>query len=42
MTLFGGVGSFLGPLIGVVGYIWLSDTFSIIWARILPEAALTS
>ena len=33
MTLFGGVGSFLGPLIGVVGYIWLSDTFSIIWAR---------
>ncbi len=33
MTLFGGVGNFLGPLIGVVGYIWLSDTFSIIWAR---------
>ena len=33
MTLFGGVGSFLGPLIGVVGDSWLSVTFSFIWAR---------
>ena len=33
MTLFGGVGHFLGPILGVIGYIYLSDTFSIIWAR---------
>lgn len=33
MLLFGGTGHFFGPLIGAVGYIWLSDTFAIIWAR---------
>jgi len=33
MLLFGGAGNFFGPLIGAVGYIWLSDTFAIIWAR---------
>lgn len=33
MLLFGGAGNFFGPLIGAVGYIWLSDTFAVIWAR---------
>jgi len=33
MLLFGGTGNFFGPLIGAVGYIWLSDTFAVIWAR---------
>lgn len=33
MLLFGGAGNFFGPLIGAVGYIWLSDTFAIIWSR---------
>lgn len=33
MLLFGGAGNFFGPIIGAVGYIWLSDTFAIIWAR---------
>jgi branched-chain amino acid transport system permease protein len=33
MTLFGGVGHFLGPVMGVIGYIFLSDNFAIIWAR---------
>jgi len=33
MLLFGGAGHFFGPLIGAIGYIWLSDTFAIIWAR---------
>jgi branched-chain amino acid transport system permease protein len=33
MLLFGGTGNFFGPIIGAVGYIWLSDTFAIIWAR---------
>ena len=33
MLLFGGSGNFFGPLIGAAAYIWLSDTFSIIWAR---------
>jgi len=33
MLLFGGTGNFFGPLIGAAGYIWLSDTFAVIWAR---------
>ncbi len=33
MLLFGGSGNFFGPLIGAVAYIWMSDTFSLIWAR---------
>ncbi|MGI9418456.1 MAG: branched-chain amino acid ABC transporter permease [Geminicoccaceae bacterium] len=33
MLLFGGSGNFFGPLIGAAAYIWMSDTFSIIWAR---------
>jgi branched-chain amino acid transport system permease protein len=33
MLLFGGTGNFFGPIIGAVGYIWLSDTFAIIRAR---------
>ncbi|MDA0306803.1 MAG: branched-chain amino acid ABC transporter permease [Proteobacteria bacterium] len=33
MLLFGGSGSFFGPLIGAAAYIWMSDTFSVIWAR---------
>lgn len=33
MLLFGGAGNFFGPLIGAIGYIWLSDTFAIMWAR---------
>lgn len=33
MLLFGGSGSFFGPLIGAVTYIWMSDTFSVFWPR---------
>jgi branched-chain amino acid transport system permease protein len=33
MLLFGGAGNFFGPLIGAIGYIWLSDTFALVWAR---------
>jgi branched-chain amino acid transport system permease protein len=33
MLLFGGAGHFFGPLIGAIGYIWLSDTFALVWAR---------
>ena len=33
MVLFGGSGNFFGPVIGAVGYIWLSDSFALIWAR---------
>ena len=33
MLLFGGSGNFFGPLIGAIGYIWLSDTFALVWAR---------
>lgn len=33
MLLFGGSGNFFGPLIGATAYIWMSETFSVIWAR---------
>lgn len=33
MLLFGGSGNFFGPLIGATAYIWMSETFSIVWAR---------
>jgi len=33
MLLFGGAGNFFGPLIGAIGYIWLSDSFALVWAR---------
>ncbi len=33
MTLLGGTGNFFGPIIGAVGYIWMSETFSLFWAR---------
>jgi branched-chain amino acid transport system permease protein len=33
MLLFGGSGNFFGPLIGAAAYIWMSETFSLIWAR---------
>lgn len=33
MTLLGGTGNFFGPIIGAVGYIWMSETFSLFWDR---------
>lgn len=33
MLLFGGAGNFFGPLIGAAAYIWMSETFSVMWAR---------
>ncbi len=33
MTLLGGTGNFFGPIIGAVGYIWMSETFSLFWNR---------
>ena len=33
MTLLGGSGNFFGPIIGAVGYIWMSETFALMWDR---------
>jgi branched-chain amino acid transport system permease protein len=33
MTLIGGIGNMIGPLIGAGIFIWLSDSLSVIWAR---------
>ncbi len=33
MTLIGGSGSFLGPLLGAAFFIWLRETVSLIWDR---------
>lgn len=33
MLLFGGSGNFFGPIIGAVAYIFMADTFALIWAR---------
>jgi len=33
MTLLGGTGSFFGPIIGAIGYIWMYDTFALFWGR---------
>ncbi|MFQ6672383.1 MAG: branched-chain amino acid ABC transporter permease [Candidatus Tectimicrobiota bacterium] len=33
MTLIGGTGNMIGPLVGAGIFIWLSDSLSVIWAR---------
>jgi branched-chain amino acid transport system permease protein len=33
MTLIGGMGNMIGPLLGASIFIWLSDSLSVIWAR---------